>query len=605
MRKPADAAQPADDVEQGRGALDVAIAGVVAYGATHQSSGITVVTETVKRGDIHQTVEVTGDTQSVQNLDLAFSTSGTVAVMNVSVGDAVHAGDILSVLSSAKISANLSQAASAVDQAQAALDLKSAGSTTEDIAISSASVVSAQAALDAAKSALEQALLQATQTQNTGDISVSAAEDDVTQADSSTAATIIYAQDDESEAIRSLVANIRSALSKADAILGIENNLVNIDFDQDLGIKDPHSVSDAHDAFIIAATARDIAESSMTAADVQTAYDATYTTLINVSRVLDATTGGSSTLSLDDLQTLKTSISSAASSLTSSGSAFSGAKQSLETATRLAIDDVTNANNALAKAKAAQDANNASATAQIASATSTVALRTSDLTSAQAQLTKTSAAPRAIDLAGLEAAVAIAKAQYASAAANAADAEIIAPINGIVTAVNADIGELAQSGSTLITLLGTADQFEIVMDIPEADIAKVHVGQQSVMTFDALGEDDVFSGKVYRINPAEKLIEGVVFYEAKVVLDVASDISAIKPGMSANVTINTANVTNALFIPKRAILEDTEGKYVRIPKDTNGNYDRRSVTVGLYGDDGSAEILSGLNENETVIVTIR
>ncbi len=585
--------------------LGVIIIGGIAYGATHQSSGVTVVTETVKRGDIHQTVEVTGDTQSVRNLDLSFNASGTIAVMNVAVGDTVQAGDILSVLSAAKISASLSQAASAVDQAQAALDLKSAGATIEDIAISSASVASAQTSLDAAVSSLAQAQLQATQTQHTGDVNVAAAEDDVTQALSSTTESATHAQTTATEAIRSLVANIRSALSKADAILGIENNLVNLDFDQDLGIKEANSFSDARAAFIVAAAARDTAELTMSAADSQTAYEYTYTTLIAVSRVLDATTGGSSPLSLDDLQAMKTSISSATSSLTSAGSVFISAEDALETAIRSATDSVTNANNALVKAQAARDANNAAATAQIASATSSVALRTADLATAQAQLAKTSAAPRLVDLAGLEAAVAIARAQYSAALANAADATITAPINGIVTVVNADIGEQAQSGSTLITLLGSNNQFEIVMDIPEADIAKVHVGQQSSVTFDALGDDNAFSGSVYHINPAEKLIEGVVFYEAKIVLDAASDLSAIKPGMSANVTIDTANVNGALFIPKRAILEDAQGKYVRIPKDTFGNFDRRSVIVGLYGDDGSAEILSGLNENETVIVTIR
>ena len=587
------------------GVLGIFIVGGIVYAATHRGSGVIVSTETVKRGNIHQTVEVTGDTQSVKNLDLAFSTSGTIAALNVAVGDVVHAGDILSVLSGAKISANLSQTASAVDQAQAALNLKIAGSTTEDIVISSANVSSAQTALDAAKSDLTQAQLQFAQTKNTGDVNVATAEDDVTQTMAITAMALGHAQANEAEAIRSLVANIRSALSKADAVLGIENNLATIDFDQDLGIKDPSSVSIAHDAFIIASVARDAAELTMAAIDVQSAYKMTYTTLIDVSRVLDSTTGGSSTLSIDDLYSMKTSIYSATSSLTSAGSLFTSAEQSIDTATKSAIDDVTNVNNALTKARAIRDTNNATATAQVASATSTVAIRTADFTTAQAQLSKTSAIPRAVDLAGLEAAVAIARAQYSSAFASAADAEIVAPIDGIVTAINADIGEQAQSGSTLITLLGTADQFEIVMDIPEADIAKVQTGQQSVITFEALGDDNAFYGSVYHINPAEKLIEGVVFYEAKVVLDAASDIGAIKPGMSANVRVNTANVNGALFIPKRAILEDSQGKYVRIPTDGSEAFDRRHITVGLYGDDGSAEILYGLNENETIIVTIR
>ena len=584
--------------------LGVLIVGGIVYGATHQGSGVVVTTETVKRGDIHQTVEVTGDTQSVKDLDLAFSTSGTIAVMNVAIGDDVRAGDTLAVLSEAKIAASLAQAAGAVDQAQAALDLKTAGSADEELAVYEATVTAAEASL-------ANAMIEAEQTKAIGDTNVASATDDLAHISSSTAASLSYAQQDELEALRSLVAEIRSALGKADAILGVENNLSNIDFDQDLGIADPKSFPDAIDAFVIAAESRDRAEDALTLARLddtttlsaaviaaQTAYADTYLTLIATSRVLDVTTGGSSTLSLESLEAMKSSMSSATSALTADGSALTNAEQSLETATRSTTNDVTDAQNALAKAEASRNQNNASAA-------SALSQRGSDLAKAKAQLAQIAATPRAVDLAGLRAAVSIAQAQYSAALATAADAQIKAPIDGVITAVNGDIGEQASAGTTMITLLGTSDQFEIVMDIPEADIAKIHVGQPSIVTFDAFGDDQAFTGSVLSVNPAEKLIEGVVFYEAKVILNDAADLTKVKSGMSANVTINTNDATNALFIPKRAILEDSAGKYVRIPKDDAGAFDRRSVTVGLYGDDGSAEILNGLSEGETIIVTIR
>ncbi|MEK7632732.1 MAG: efflux RND transporter periplasmic adaptor subunit [Patescibacteria group bacterium] len=584
--------------------LGVLIIGGIAYGATHQGSGVVVTTETVKRGDIHQTVEVTGDTQSVKDLDLAFSTSGIIAVMNVAIGDTVNAGDTLAVLSEAKIAASLAQAAGAVEQAQAALDLKTAGSADEELAVYQATVTAAEASL-------ANATIESEQTKTTGDTNVASATDDLAHISSSTAATLSYAQQDELEALRSLVAEVRSALSSADAVLGVENNLVNVDFDQDLGIADPQSFPDAIDAFVVAAKSRDAAEDALTIASLedattlsvasaaaQTAYTNTYFTLIATSRTLDATTGGSSTLSLDALDAMKVSIAGATSALTADGSALTNAEQTLETATRSATNDVTDAQNALAKAQASRDQNNASAA-------SSLSQHVSDLAKAKAQLAQIAATPRTVDLAGLRAAVAIAQAQYSTALAGAADAQINAPIDGIVTAVNADVGEQASAGTPMITLLGTSDQFEIVMDIPEADIAKVHVGQPSIITFDAFGDDHAFSGSVLSVNPAEKLIEGVVFYEAKVILDNGADVSGVKSGMSANVTIDTHDVLGALFIPKRAILEDANGKYVRIPKDDTGAFDRRSVTVGLYGDDGSAEILSGLSEGETIIVTIR
>ncbi len=586
------------------GVLGIFIAGGIAYAATHRASGVMVTNETVKRGTIKQTVEVTGDTQSVKDLDLAFNTSGTIAVINKEIGDTVKAGDVLAALSEAKIAASLSQAADAVDQAQAALNVKRAGATPEEIAVYTTNV-------SAAEAALESSTLETAQTKMTGDTNVAIATDDVAHTLSSTAESLSHAQQDAHEAIRALVAEIRNALGKADAVLGIENNFVNADFDQDLGIQDPGSVASASDAFRTAATSRNSAEDILVLVDLlnpttltaaanaaQTAYQDTYTTLIDTSRVLDATTGGSASLSLSDLSTMKTSITSATSSLTANGSALTNAEQALEGAVRAQTDDVKDAQNALGKAQAIRDQNNTAAA-------SALALRESDLAKAQAQLAQIAAMPRSVDLAGLEAAVAISQAQYSAALANAADAKIISPINGLVTAVNADIGEQAAIGSTIITLLGTSDQFEIVLNIPEADIAKIHIGQKSVITFDAFGDEREFNGSVLTINPAEKLIEGVVFYESKIILDSGTNISDVKSGMSANVIINTNEVTGALFIPKRAILQDSNGKYVRIPKSVAGEFDRRSVTVGLYGDDGSAEILSGLSEGETVIVTIR
>lgn len=584
--------------------IGILIVGGIAYSATHQGSGVVVTTETVKRGDVRQTVEVTGDTQSVKDLDLAFSTTGTIAVMNVAIGDSVKAGETLAVLSEAKIAASLAQAAGAVEQAQAALDLKSAGSADEELAVY-------EIAVTAAEASLANATIEAEQTKTSGDTNVASATDDLAHITSSTAASLSYAQHDGLEALRSLVAEVRSALGKADAVLGVENNLSNVDFDQDLGIADPKSFPDAIDAFITAAKSRTLAEDALAATSLddvatlsnaissaQTAYSDAYLALIATSRVLDATTGGSSSLSLDSLETMKASVGTATSALTADGSALTNAEQVLEGATRSATDDVTDAQNALAKAKASRDQNNASAA-------SALSQRKSDLAKAKAQLAQIAATPRAIDLAGLRAAVSIAQAQYSTALATAADAQITTPIDGIITAVNGDIGEQASAGTTMITLLGTSDQFEIVMDIPEADIAKIHVGQTSIVTFDAFGDDETFTGSVLSVNPAEKLIEGVVFYEAKVILSDSADLSNVKSGMSASVTIKTNEASSVLFIPKRAILEDATGKYVRIPKDDTGAFDRRSVTVGLYGDDGSAQILSGLSEGETIIVTIR
>ncbi len=53
----------------------------------------------------------------------------------------------------------------------------------------------------------------------------------------------------------------------------------------------------------------------------------------------------------------------------------------------------------------------------------------------------------------------------------------------------------------------TQEQFEIVADVSESDIAKLAIGQQAQITFDAFGSSQKIVGEVRKIDPAEKMIE--------------------------------------------------------------------------------------------------
>ena len=93
----------------------------------------------------------------------------------------------------------------------------------------------------------------------------------------------------------------------------------------------------------------------------------------------------------------------------------------------------------------------------------------------------------------------------------------------------------------------------------------------------------------------------MVYYKVRVGLDDTE--KPIKPGMTANVTITTASVEDALIVPTRAVRTNTDGKYVRVL--VNGQETEKSVQVGVKGDDGKTQILSGLNEGEEIIVNIK
>ena len=73
--------------------------------------------------------------------------------------------------------------------------------------------------------------------------------------------------------------------------------------------------------------------------------------------------------------------------------------------------------------------------------------------------------------------------------------------------------------------------------------------------------------------------------------------------MTANVDIKTAEKQNVLYIPYRAVKEKDGGRIVEVLE--NGQLKEVSVVVGLRGDEGVVEIISGLSEGQNVITFIR
>ena len=119
-----------------------------------------------------------------------------------------------------------------------------------------------------------------------------------------------------------------------------------------------------------------------------------------------------------------------------------------------------------------------------------------------------------------------------------------------------------------------------------------------MITLDAYGDDLKFAGEVAFIEPAETVIQDVIYYKVKV--SFLPGDTDIKSGMTANAVITTARLDNVLLIPGRAIIErNGSGKFVRILADNQAF--EKAVTVGLRGDEGLVEIKSGLAEGEQVI----
>jgi HlyD family secretion protein len=201
---------------------------------------------------------------------------------------------------------------------------------------------------------------------------------------------------------------------------------------------------------------------------------------------------------------------------------------------------------------------------------------------------------REVDLAAYRAAL-------AQAIANKNKAIIKALVSGVVTSLNKKAGEFINSSEEMVRMF--VPHYEIKVDIPETDISKLKLDDVADITLDAFGDDVKFAGKVINIEPGSTDISDVVYYRVTVTINDSE--KDVKPGMTANVKINTDSRTEALSIPLRAIRTDGSKKYVKVL--VAGNKDPMEVVVklGIRADNGRVEILEGLAVGDMVVLSIK
>jgi HlyD family secretion protein len=215
--------------------------------------------------------------------------------------------------------------------------------------------------------------------------------------------------------------------------------------------------------------------------------------------------------------------------------------------------------------------------------------------SAQTQLDTLKSTPTAEDLALAEQSVRQSQISLQQAQANLRKAQLIAPFDGVVAALDLEIGQQVAANQSAATLLD-GSQLEVQIDVAETDIPRVKLGQSALITFDAL-PNQTFTGGVTQIALAGTTTQGVVNYAVKVVLDPTD--ATVRAGMTANVVIIVEQRESALLVPVHAIKTVENAKTVTVV--AGGKQTQVNVTVG-YSDDVQAEVTSGLNEGDIVIV---
>ena len=210
--------------------------------------------------------------------------------------------------------------------------------------------------------------------------------------------------------------------------------------------------------------------------------------------------------------------------------------------------------------------------------------------------------PRQEDIDSARGLVLSAEGQVQSAQAIVDHSIVSAPASGVITQVNIKVGEQATPSKEVMILQDIAN-LHTEADVSEANIASLQVDQPIDYTFDALGPDKHFAGKVLTINPSSTVISGVVNYKVTGSLD---NVPEIKPGMTANMTILVAQRENVLSIPSTAVINKNNKQYVRVIDDPKKKtYHEVQVQAGLQADGGLIEIISGLNDGQEIVTYIK
>ena len=146
-----------------------------------------------------------------------------------------------------------------------------------------------------------------------------------------------------------------------------------------------------------------------------------------------------------------------------------------------------------------------------------------------------------------------AKEEVQRAQTNLGYATITSPIDGVVLSKSVEEGQtVAASFSTpeLFTIAQDLTNMQVVADVDEADIGDVKEGERVTFTVDAY-PDDTFEGKVKQVRQEATTTNNVVTYE--VVISAPNTDLKLKPGLTANVTIYTAERKGVLSVPSKAL----------------------------------------------------
>lgn len=202
-----------------------------------------------------------------------------------------------------------------------------------------------------------------------------------------------------------------------------------------------------------------------------------------------------------------------------------------------------------------------------------------------------------------------AEAAVARGRTNLNHTRIVSPVNGVVVSRKVDVGQTVAASFQTPTLFSIAQdltKMQIDTNVDEADIGRVAEGQSVSFRVDAFPEE-TFEGRVVQVRIAPQTVDNVVTYT--VVIHVDNGELKLKPGMTANVSIETSRRKNVLRVPAAALrFSPPQPLLEQTSPDRSGPRSRPAPNEGFVWSarDGKLErkiaIVTGITDNRWVEV---
>ncbi len=223
-----------------------------------------------------------------------------------------------------------------------------------------------------------------------------------------------------------------------------------------------------------------------------------------------------------------------------------------------------------------------------------------EVANAQVKLASAAATPEEIRAA--ETSVEQTYAQAEIARARVRDATLIAPINGVVTEIKASVGTVASPNAAILTLI--PPEMQVVVQADENLLPQLQVGQSANLSVESFPKD-AFTGTIKGIAPVlDPRTRSVA-----VAIEVADPQGKLRPGMFAQLGVQTGQRQAALLVPKDAVLKvgaiDPSAPPVNIVYTvTESRVHRQVVNLGVT-DGKNVEIVQGLAEGIDLVLNPR